>query len=160
MKVLFLLFLIIPIIEIYLLIQVGSIIGAFYTILLIVLTAIVGAFLLRIQGIATFRRVQENIARGKVPAMELLEGLMLLVGGALLLTPGFFTDALGFVCLVPTLRRGVIRLFLFQKISRMQGQGFQQRTGQQSHDSNIIEGEFHSVDDKKSPADKNNKIEP
>ncbi len=155
MKILFLLFLIIPIIEIYLLIQVGSIIGAFYTILLIILTAIVGAFLLRAQGIATLRRVQENVAKGKVPAMEMLEGLMLLVGGALLLTPGFFTDALGFVCLIPTLRRAVIRLFLLQKIGRMQG--FQQTTSQrQSRDSNIIDGEFYSVDDKK---DANNKIE-
>ncbi len=155
MKILFLLFLIIPIIEIYLLIQVGSIIGAFYTILLIILTAIVGAFLLRAQGMATLRRVQENVAKGKVPAMEMLEGLMLLVGGALLLTPGFFTDALGFVCLIPTLRRAVIRLFLLQKIGRMQG--FQQTTSQrQSRDSNIIDGEFYSVDDKK---DANNKIE-
>lgn len=156
MKILFLLFLIIPIIEIYLLIQVGSVIGALYTILLIVLTAIAGAFLLRIQGIATLRRVQETVARGKVPAMELLEGLMLLVGGALLLTPGFFTDALGFICLIPVLRRFVIRLFLFQKISRMQGQGYQQKTDQQrSRDSNIIEGEFYSENDKK---DSNNKI--
>ncbi len=153
MKILFLLFLIIPIIEIYLLIQVGSIIGALYTILLIVLTAIVGAFLLRIQGIATLRRVQETVARGKVPAMELLEGLMLLVGGALLLTPGFFTDALGFICLIPVLRRGVIRLFLLHKISRMQG--FQQENPQKSRHSNIIEGEFYSEDDKKDP---NNKI--
>ncbi len=149
MKVLFLLFLIIPIIEIYLLIQVGSVIGAFYTILLIILTAIAGAFLLRIQGLATLRRVQEAVAMGKVPAMELLEGLMLLVGGALLLTPGFFTDALGFICLIPTLRQGIIRLFLFQKISRMQSQNYQKKTEQQqSHSSNIIEGEFYSENDK------------
>ncbi|HEB63460.1 MAG TPA: membrane protein FxsA [Gammaproteobacteria bacterium] len=149
MKVLFLLFLIIPIIEIYLLIQVGSVIGAFYTILLIILTAIAGAFLLRIQGLATLRRVQEAVAMGKVPAMELLEGLMLLVGGALLLTPGFFTDALGFICLIPTLRQGIIRLFLFQKISRMQSQNYQKKTEQQqSHSSNIIEGEFYRENDK------------
>ncbi len=154
MKILFLLFLIIPIIEIYLLIQVGSIIGALYTILLIILTAIVGAFLLRIQGIATLRRVQQTIARGKVPAMEMLEGLMLLVGGALLLTPGFFTDALGFVCLIPSLRRFVIRMVLLRKIDIIQGQFYQQRTNRQSRDSNIIEGEFYTEE-----SDKKNKIE-
>ena len=103
------LFLIVPIIEIYLLIQVGGLIGAIPTVFLVVFTAVLGALLLRQQGFATLRRVQESMARGELPALQLLEGALLLFGGALLLTPGFFTDAIGFVCLVPPLRQGLIR---------------------------------------------------
>jgi len=103
------LFLIVPIIEIYLLIQVGGVIGAIPTVFLVVFTAVLGALLLRQQGFATLRRVQESMARGELPALQLLEGVLLLFGGALLLTPGFFTDAIGFVCLVPRLRQGLIR---------------------------------------------------
>ena len=105
---LLLLFLIVPIIEIYLLIQVGSLIGALPTVVLVVLTAVLGAALLRSQGFATLGRIQATMARGEVPAIELMEGAMLLFGGALLLTPGFFTDAIGFVCLLPQLRKQVV----------------------------------------------------
>ncbi len=107
-KVLMLLFVLVPIFEIYLLIQVGGIIGVLPTIFLVVFTAVFGGLLLRWQGLATLERVRATLARGEVPAIELLEGAMLLVGGALLLTPGFFTDAIGFVCLIPVLRRAVI----------------------------------------------------
>ncbi len=108
-RTVFALFLIVPILEIYLLIQVGSLIGALPTVFLVVFTAVVGAWLLRSQGFATLGRVQAGIARGEIPAIEILEGAMLLVGGALLLTPGFFTDAIGFVCLIPVLRRKVVQ---------------------------------------------------
>ncbi len=101
-------FLIVPIIEIYLLIQVGSLIGAFPTIGLVVLTAILGVALLRIQGFHTYLKLQRTLSEGRNPAMEMLEGVALLVGGALLLTPGFFTDVIGFVCLVPYTRRPLI----------------------------------------------------
>ncbi len=108
MKFFFLLFLLVPLIEIYFLIEIGGVVGAGLTIALVVLTAVLGAFLVRAQGFSTFARVQLQMARGESPAVELLEGLLLLVAGALLLTPGFFTDAVGFVFLVPPLRRKII----------------------------------------------------
>jgi UPF0716 protein FxsA len=69
-------------------------------------------FLLRAQGLSTWVRINQELAGGRLPAVEMLEGAVLLVSGALLLTPGFFTDTLGFLALVPPLRRGLIRLFL------------------------------------------------
>ena len=80
-QILFLVVLIIPFAEIYLLIQVGGIIGAFPTILLVVFTAVLGAWLLRQQGFATFQRFQENLAQGEIPAYEMIEGPIILVGG-------------------------------------------------------------------------------
>ena len=102
-----LLFITIPIIEMYLLILVGSHIGALPTIGLVVLTATVGLWLLKLEGLATLARLQNRINQGEMPGQELLEGIMLLIGGALLLTPGFFTDGIGFVCLIPTLRKPI-----------------------------------------------------
>jgi len=101
-------FIIIPILEIYLLIKVGSIIGGLTTILLIILTAIIGTRLLRSQGIATLRKVQTSIQQGEIPTDALLEGIFIILGGALLLTPGFFTDAVGFICLIPILRQYLV----------------------------------------------------
>lgn len=98
--ILFLLFLGIPLLEIYLLIEVGAKIGALPTVFLVVFTAVLGVFLLRIQGFSTLTRLRGTLAQGGIPAVEMLEGAVLLVTGALLLTPGFFTDALGFLCLV------------------------------------------------------------
>ena len=108
----FILFLVVPFVEIYLLVEIGARIGAPWTILLVVLTAIVGAWLVRVQGLATWRRFQVSLSRNELPATELVEGLCLLIAGALLLTPGFFTDAAGFACLIPPLRRTLIRHFI------------------------------------------------
>ncbi|WP_297527734.1 FxsA family protein [Thiohalobacter sp.] len=108
---LLLVFLTVPLIEIYLLIKVGGVIGAWPTVLLVVLTAVVGAFLIRLQGLATLQRVQLAMMRGEVPALEMLEGAVLVICGALLLTPGFFTDTLGFLLLIPALRRWLILRF-------------------------------------------------
>ena len=83
-------FLIVPIIEIYLLIQVGGLIGVIPTIGLVVLTAVIGAALLRVQGLQTYLRFNQALNAGRLPATEILEGVALLIGGALLLTPGFF----------------------------------------------------------------------
>ncbi len=106
--ILMILFLVIPIIEIYLLIQVGSMIGVLPTIGLVILTAIIGASLLRSQGLQTYMRFNQSLSQGRVPANEILEGVALLVGGALLLTPGFFTDMIGFFCLLSITRRPVV----------------------------------------------------
>ena len=108
MKLFFLIFLLIPLIEIYFLIEIGGMVGVGMTILLVVFTAVLGAFLVRAQGFATFARLQTQRARGEPLALELLAGGLLFVAGALLLTPGFFTDAVGFVLLIPSLRRKII----------------------------------------------------
>ncbi|MGJ0483000.1 MAG: FxsA family protein [Methylomicrobium sp.] len=111
-QLLFLFFLIVPFAEIYLLLTVGGIIGAFPTIALVVFTAVLGAWLLRQQGFQTLRRFQESLAQGNIPTYEIIEGPILLVGAALLLTPGFITDLLGFICLIPPLRRKVAQYII------------------------------------------------
>jgi len=142
--ILLLLFLTIPLVEIYLLITVGEVIGAIPTVFMVVFTAVVGAMLLRAQGLSTLRRVQEASARGEIPALEMIEGLMLLVGGALLLTPGFFTDAIGFICLISPLRRAVIRYWIKRYGSSIRG-----RPGQDSSSKGpqTLEGEYWKDDE-------------
>lgn len=107
-----LLFIIIPLIELYLIIVVGGAIGALWTVLLVILTAVIGVSLLRIQGMSTLARAQKNMAQGQIPAMEMMEGLALAVAGVLLITPGFLTDALGFLVLLPRSRQAIIRYIM------------------------------------------------
>jgi len=138
------LFLVIPIIEVYLLIEVGGKIGAGWTVLLVVLTAVIGVNLLRQQGVSTLMRANQAISQGKVPAMEMMEGIFLAVGGALLITPGFFTDAIGFICLLPFTRRIIIRKLLLNS-TVTSSYSVHQET--RSHEeSRTIEGEFHRDD--------------
>lgn len=103
-RILFILFLIVPLIEITILIQIGQVFGVGYTIALVIGTAALGAALFRQQGLSTLAKVQMSMDEGNLPATELIEGLMLLIAGALLLTPGFFTDVFGFLVLIPPLR--------------------------------------------------------
>ncbi len=109
---LFLIFLAVPLLEIYLLIEVGSMLGAGTTIFLVVFTAVLGAFLVRTQGFSTLSRAQIQLARAQMPTIEIIEGLFLFVAGALLLTPGFFTDSIGFIFLIPPLRRLIIHTII------------------------------------------------
>ena len=90
--------------ELYILIEAGEIIGLWPTISLILLTGIAGAWLARSQGVEILRRIQDETARGQMPAITLIDGALVLAGGLLLLTPGFFTDVLGFSFLVPITR--------------------------------------------------------
>lgn len=113
---LFALFVLIPLVEIYLLIKVGSWIGPAATVFLVVSTAIIGVYLLRLQGFSTLQRVRVALAQGQLPAKEMLEGIVLLIAGALLLTPGFFTDTLGFLALVPGLRSAVVTRFMGRNV--------------------------------------------
>lgn len=106
------LFILIPIAEMWVLIEVGGAIGALPTIGLVLLTAVIGLAMLRQQSFSTFIRAQQRMQSGEIPAREMGEGLFLAVGGALLLTPGFITDAVGFACLIPGIRQAVIRLLL------------------------------------------------
>lgn len=112
MPILFLLFVGVPLIELYILIQVGQEVGALATIALCVLTAALGAGLIRLQGLQTLMRARQNIDQGMAPAMEMLEGVALALAGGMLLTPGFATDVLGFCLLIPPLRRMAIRAAL------------------------------------------------
>ena len=139
-QILFLFFLIVPFVEIYVLLKVGGLIGALPTVLMVVFTAVLGAWLLKRQGFATWVRFQQSMAQGQAPVLEMIEGPVLLVGGALLLTPGFFTDILGFACLVPALRRKMA-LYLIEKhlIVAAAGGPFQKPF---SRDGNVIEGEY------------------
>ncbi len=139
----FLLVLLVPFIEIYLLLKVGGIIGAFPTILLVVFTAVLGAWLLRQQGFATFKRLQENLAQGKIPAYEMIEGPIILVGGALLLTPGFITDTLGFICLIPQFRKKIAKYIIENHL--VQVGGHYQWGNVREKDA--LEGEFRKEDE-------------
>ncbi len=120
--ILFTLFLVMPIIEVFLLIQVAGVIDWLPTIALVVLTAVIGASLLRSQGTQTYMRFNQALGEGRMPAKEILEGVALLIGGALLLTPGFFTDGIGFVCLLPFTRRPVVK-FIINKFNPLANVG-------------------------------------
>jgi UPF0716 protein FxsA len=101
---LFLAFTIIPFIEIYFLIKIGSYLGAFNTVIIVILTAFFGALLARYQGFQTMLRVRESLERGEMPAEELIDALLILLAGIVLLTPGFFTDLAGLMILIPSTR--------------------------------------------------------
>ena len=152
-QILFIALITVPILEIYLLFQVGGIIGAGWTVLIVIGTAILGASLLRQQGLATWTRLNQSMAQGQLPPTILVEGILLLLSGAFLLTPGFFTDAIGFLFLMPFVRKllaaSLMRRGLFMA-SGMAGAVYTSQTGQSSQSSsqthsvenNVIEGEY------------------
>ena len=107
---LFLLFTIIPIAELYFLIKIGGKIGALNTVLVIMLTAVIGAQLARSQGFIVIRKIQQKLAEGGIPGNELFQGLFILIGGFTLLTPGFITDIIGLSMLIPPVRNFYIKL--------------------------------------------------
>jgi len=108
---LLLIFLAVLVLEVYLLIKVGTLIGALPTVALLLAISLFGARLVRSQGFRIVTRLREELAAGRLPAAQLLDGALLLVGGVLLMTPGFLTDFLGIFFLVPATRR-VIKLWL------------------------------------------------
>ena len=151
MKALFLIFLVVPLVEIYLLIEIGAEIGAGTTIFLVVFTALLGALLVRVQGFSTLGRVQMQLLNGQIPALAVIEGLFLFIAGALLLTPGFFTDTLGFIFLTPPLRRWIIRAILKRGILHGIGPAPEQsRSAAESKDASrpnrVLEGEYRDLD--------------
>lgn len=154
-----LIFLVIPVVEIYFLIQVGEVIGALWTILLVVLTAVIGVRLLKQQGLSTLMKAQEKMKSGALPANEMIEGIALLIAGAFLLTPGFFTDFIGFLLLFPLSRQAIIAIFAVKATdyiknnihSNMNRSGSFSDQQQSSHTANddIIEGvKYHKEEDK------------
>ena len=150
-------FIAIPIIEIGLFIEIGGLIGLWPTILTVIVTAFAGTTLLRLQGLAVLRRAKESTARNELPVQEVFDGLCLLTAGILLLTPGFFTDAFGFLMFVPPFRRVTARalggwLVRSGKISATAG-GFS--SGQPGSGPSrrapmaggpVIDGDFEEVD--------------
>ena len=147
------LFVMVTIAEISLLIKVGGAIGGFNTILFVILTAVLGAYLVRQQGFATITKLQQETQAGRIPALQIAEGVALLFAGAVLLTPGFITDAIGFTLLIPFTRRIVIAL-LASKFTQNQT-GFTYSTHSQgpqqtkNDNSNVIEGEYTDSADNK-----------
>lgn len=103
-RLLFLIFLIVPIVEIGIFIAVGNSIGMMPTLIGVVITAVLGSFIIRKQGLSLISEIQQLMAAGALPARQIADGLMLAISGALLLTPGFFTDFFGFLLLVPAFR--------------------------------------------------------
>lgn len=130
-RVLFLLFIIIPIIEITVLMQVGSWLGVFPTVAIVILTAWLGAHNVRQQGVENFQSLQTKMTRGEAPSQEIVAGLLLLVAGILLVTPGFVTDAFGLMLLIPTFRGYLINKVqaqLVRQASQSRGYTFEHST--------------------------------
>jgi UPF0716 protein FxsA len=113
---LLLLFIAIPIVEIYVIIQVGQAIGALWTIALLIADSILGSMLMRSQGRAVWRRFNKALAEGRPPTREILDGALVILGGALLLTPGFVTDVFGLALLLPP-SRAVVRVLLARRMA-------------------------------------------
>jgi UPF0716 protein FxsA len=114
---LLLLFTCVPLVELYILLQVGSVIGAANTILLVILTGVLGAFLAQREGIRTLQTIQSVMARGEMPGEALLDALLILVAGFVLITPGILTDTLGFLLLIPATRLR-IRVWVNRQVER------------------------------------------
>ncbi|MGY4531006.1 UPF0716 protein FxsA [Pseudomonas sp. TE3786] len=149
MRAFLFLFLLFPIIELAVLIKVGSAIGVLPTLLLIIGSGVLGAVLLRVAGVATAWRARERLARGELPEQEMLEGLLIAVGGGLLLLPGFISDIFGLLCLLPFTRRlivGKLRQRAAEQALRQRAfaDDLQARSG--PHRPNVIEGEFEHRD--------------
>jgi len=121
---LLILFIAIPLLELALLIKIGTLIGTFNTILLILITGILGAALTKQQGLGVISRIREDMAQGRVPSDELFNGVCVLVGGFLLLTPGLLTDALGFSLLIPSARQGIKKYLRYKLEKKWENDNF------------------------------------
>lgn len=138
-----------PLLELYVLIEVGSEIGALSTILISVFTAVLGAWLVRMQGISVLFRVQQSLARGEAPALEMFEGALLMMAGVMLLFPGFITDTFGFLLLIPPLRRRLILAWLKSSgmVQPPRPGGPPTSESVEAHKIRIIEGDYRREDD-------------
>ncbi len=126
--------------------HIGGVLGPLPTVALCIFTAALGAALLRRQGMQTLARVQARLQHGEIPATDMLGGVILLLAGALLLTPGFFTDVIGFLCLIPACRHHLAGSILRQQLQR--------RAGRREGGHVVMEGEFWEEDDRRRLDDK------
>ncbi len=114
---LLILLIVVPVVELYILIEIGQQIGAFTTIGIIVLTGIIGAYLVKNQGFMILRKIQHDLSQGILPGDSLLQGIIILAGGIFLLTPGFITDIIGFIFLIP-ISREIVKKYLLIWLKR------------------------------------------
>ena len=161
MRVLFILFALLPILEIALLINVGSVIGGWNTVGLVILSAFIGAYFVKREGVSTLQTAQEKMQRNEVPGKELVEGLMLVVAGILLVTPGFITDIFGFLLAMPGSRHffaaQVSKHMKMRIVTPGMGGGaagfgqspFGDRPNSPNSDGDVFEGEYtdHTTND-------------
>lgn len=151
----FLALVLVPLIEIALFIEVGGWLGLWPTLAVVVLTALAGTVLLRTQGLATVGTLRARIDRGEDPSGPLAHGALILAAGLLLLTPGFFTDALALALLVPAVRAGVIR-YLARRVVTVVASGGPRRPGGEAgrgpgRGAETVEGEFEVVEPDEAP---------
>ena len=144
-----LLFIVVPIVEIYVIIQVGQAIGPWWTIALLIADSILGSMLMRSQGRAAWRRFNEALAAGRAPAREVLDGVLVIFGGAFLLTPGFISDVFGLIFLIPP-TRAIARRFIVRSVLRRTPAGraamFATRRAECAAWRGDVEGTAHEVD--------------
>ena len=143
---LFVPFVLVPLIEIALFIQIGGLIGLWPTLAIVVITAIVGTALVRQQGVRAINELRGSINQLRDPTEPLAHGAMILIAGALLLTPGFFTDAVGFALLIPPVRRAAYRWLRSRvNVERFEygSPDFQSRSGR----PDVIDGDFYEIDE-------------
>ena len=138
--ILLIIFIVIPVIEISLFIEIGSFIGSFNTILLIFTTALIGVYFVRQQGISTYSKLYNQLQNQEAPIQTMFEGLVILISGILLITPVFFTDAFGFLGLIPLTRVIFIKIVANSVLSRY---GMKS----QKSDDGSIEGDFEEIND-------------
>lgn len=150
----------VPLLEIAVFIEVGGLIGLWSTLALIVLTAVLGTWQLRAQGLATLARGRASMERGEMPARELFDGLCLLVAGALLLTPGFVTDAFGALLFIPRLRDSLRRALGRHLAARAETRVFV--NGREVHrrggPGGTIDGEYRDLTDQPPPNDTDRRL--
>ena len=135
----FVLIFLMPFLEIFLIIEIGQHFGAINTIFMILATAILGAVLVRIEGLSTLSRIKNSVQKGELPAIELISGGILIISAVVLLTPGFITDVLGLVLMAPPIRKGVASIFAQKIVVRQE-----RRSGPNS--GKIIDTEFKVED--------------
>ncbi|WP_144163958.1 FxsA family protein [Shewanella algae] len=156
--IMFIIFVLIPVVELSVLIRVGEVLGSWNTVALVILTAVVGVSLVRSQGLSTLMSVQKKLAAGEAPGQEIVEGMMLAMAGILLLIPGFVTDLIGLILLTPITRAPLARYF-YQRMQLKVVAGAQFRAGanpfepphQRGQGGDVFEGEFERKAD---PSDK------
>ena len=143
---LFLLFIAVPIIEIALFIKVGGFLGVWPTICIIILTAVLGTTLVKQQGLAVIQQIKNEVIKLNDPTEAIAHGALILISGVLLLTPGFFTDFIGFILMIPKVRT----VIYFQIRSRLELKGFSHKTGKNKYgeadDFDVIDADYYDKD--------------
>lgn len=157
MRLPLILFIVVPMAELLLLFEVAELIGGFTTLLLVITTAFIGITILKRQGLGTLRRADLRMRQGQLPAQEIVEGMLLAVAGAMLLTPGLITDVAGFTLLAPLSRRAIARRILrsgsayfvggFSSRGGFHGPGGGFEKGARGKDGRTVDGEYRREDD-------------